>query len=295
MDTWDDYKLILTLARERTLRATAEAMGVNHSTISRRLAILGQRFGTPIFERTPDGYRPTDIGQDLVADAEQMDVIAMRGKRLSRTALSSVTGKVTVSIPNTVGQFLLLSELEAFSEQLPDIKLALHSSYELVDLDKAEADIVIRGTHNPAEHLVGQRLFPYALSYYCRKGYLEATPPSERRWIVDPSFEGPPEWLERTPFPKAPVGLRVQDIILRHQAVLAGHGMARGACYMADAEPDLMRLPGAGIEQGLPLWVLTHPSLRNIPRIQATMRFLSNTLRKKKSLITGALSTPAGE
>ncbi len=291
MENWDDYRFVLALDRSGTVRGAASLLGVTHSTVSRRLAVINKRYGKTIFERTANGYRKTELGAELVGAAEQMEGISFSVDRRRKAGETELSGPVTLSIPDALGQYLLLSYLADFCGQYPDIKLSLQSSYRFADLDRSEADVVIRSVATPPDHLVGRRLFPYALSYYCRRDYLEKTVPAHRQWITSVAPSGSPSWIADSPFPGAPVAMMSDDITLRHKAVINGYGMIRGACYMNDPEPDLMRLPQSPPPSFAPdFWVLTHPDLKNTPRIQLLMRFLAAALLENQDLIEGRLA-----
>ena len=242
-------------------------------------------------ERVAGGYRKTDFGKKLVAAAERMEAINFAADRQRRAAETDLVGPVTLSIPDVLGQYLLLEDLAEFCSKYPDIRLSVQSNNRFADLDRSEADVVVRGTKNPPDHFVGRRLFPYALSFYCRVDYLKKTPPVDRRWIVGLWGNQRPDWIDDSPFPEAKPGLINDSISFHYQAAIEGRGMIRNACYICDPHPDLMRLPGS--PSPLPvadLWVLTHPDLKDTPRIQLLMRFLVDALKAKRALIEGHLS-----
>ncbi|MEP2103892.1 MAG: LysR family transcriptional regulator [Parasphingorhabdus sp.] len=291
MENWDDYRFILALDRSGTVRAAASLLGVTHSTVSRRLAVINKRYGKPIFERAAGGYRKTQLGAELVEAASQIEGISFSADRRRKAGETELSGPITLSIPDALGQYLLLDYLADFCRQYPDIKLSLLSSYRFADLDRSEADVVIRSVATPPDHLVGRRLFPYALSYFCRRDYLEKTQPADRRWIVAVTPSGIPSWIADSPFPDASIGMMSDDITLRHRAVMSGYGMIRGACYMNDPESNLMRLPNSPPPSPAPdFWVLTHPDLKNTPRIKLLMRFLASALLENQDLIEGRLA-----
>jgi DNA-binding transcriptional LysR family regulator len=289
MNNWDDYRLILALHRAKTIRRAAKKLGVNHSTISRRLAILNGNKHGPIFEKVTGGYQANNIGQTLVDAAKQIEEINYKSIRQERANTHDISGSITVSVSPPLGRYILLDEFARFSAMYPDIDLKILASYQLVNLDKSEADIVVRGTDHPPDHLVGRRPFPYALSYYCHKDYLENTAEEDRCWIGKPEDTDAPDWIARSPFPNAKIGLKIGDINLRHDAAINGYGFTRGACFMADQAPELIRLPNAVPMPFQTFWVLTHPDLKDTPRIKILMRFISDALNTNRSLLEGIL------
>ncbi len=290
MDNWDDYRFILALERSGTIRGAAQQLGVNHSTVSRRLATINTRYGGVIFEQATHGYQPTALGAEMAEAARQMEMINFAADRRQKATSQDLAGPITVSLPGVLGQYLLSDMLNRFSQDYPAIQLRVESSYRFADLDRAEADIVVRGVERPPDHLVGRRLLPYALNHYCSRDYLARTAPEERRWITGLPHTDPASWIAETPFPDAPVSWHTDDIMMRHVAALAGHGMIRAACYMADPEPGLVPLPGSKPAGGLPLWVLTHPDLRETPRIKLLMREIAAAILAQRDVIEGRSS-----
>jgi DNA-binding transcriptional LysR family regulator len=282
---WDDYRLVLALHRSGTLRAAASALGVNHSTISRRLANLDPG----LFDKIPGGYRITARGKPIVEAAEDMEAASLKAERKARAGDRFISGHVTISIPDAFGQYLLLDDFAQFRVTYPDIQLTIKSTYSFADLDRSEADIVLRATHAPPEHLVGRRLFPFYVAHYCAIDYLEATPPQERVWIASSDGDKTPDWVALSPFPNTPMGIAIEDATMRHRMAEAGYGMTSGACYMDDPNPKLMRVPGTVPQPLQDIWVLTHPDLHKTPRIRLVMKFLIDALMAKQDLIEGRL------
>lgn len=283
---WDDFRLILALARTRTLRGAGAALGTTHTTIARRLTTI-QRARGDLFEKEAGGYRPTSLGDALVTIAERMESLTLAGERHQRASETGISGSVTLSVPEPVAQYLLLDDFQEFITLYPDINLHVETSDRFVDLDRSEADVVVRGAQNPPPHLVGRRLVPTHVTYYANRDYLANTPRDKLRWIAPASDGMWPDWLETSPFPQAPIAITIDDITARHRALVKGMGLGRGACFMADPEPDLVRLTTDLPVAIQDFWVLTHPDLRDTPRIKVLMQFLTAAMHKKRALITG--------
>ncbi|MDY7099503.1 MAG: LysR family transcriptional regulator [Pseudomonadota bacterium] len=288
MENWDDFRLILALARSGSLRAAANDLNLTHTTVARRLASLQDRRGD-LFEKGPGGYSPTALGRALVEVAESMERLTLEGARYQRSVDQDISGKITLSLPEAIAQYLLLDEIVAFCAAYSAIDLRVETSYRFVDLDRSEADIVVRGAQEPPEHLVGRRLFPYYAAYYGNREYIASTPVEKLRWIAPSPESRSANWLENSPFPDAPVVISIDDITARHKAVVAGLGLSRDACFMADPEPDLVRLSDDPPQPLQDLWVLTHPDLRHSPRVRLMMDFISQAIIARKSLVTGGV------
>lgn len=287
MEDWNDYLLILALHRAGTLRGAAVMLSTTHTTVARRLELMHKRRNACVFEKVSGGYRATALGEHLVEVAKRIEQVTIISDRYQRSVGESVAGPLTVSLSEPIAQFLLIDDLMRFTASYPDIELRIECSEQLANLDRSEADVVVRGTNRPPEHLVGRKLFPYFLSYYANRNYFGQTKKQDFRWIAPGNSGAWPEWLASSPYPDAPIAVSINEVISRHRALVSGYGLGRGACFMADQEPKLMRLPDAPLIPAVDLWVLTHPDLRHTPRIKVLMQFLIEVLESKRELITG--------
>lgn len=291
MQNWDEYRLILALYRGKTLRNAAQTLGVNHTTVARRLAALHKRFGAEVVEPSPQGYQLTAVGKSLLSSALQIEDIVSKDSRLERAQQLALSGEINLSVPAPILQFLLMEELQEFQQANPGLKLNIHTSFELADLDRCEADVVVRSSNTPDEHLVGYKLFPISVSYYAAQDYLASTSPENYRWITNVFSGERPDWIQRSPYPDAPIGLCISDLTLRHKAASQGYGLIRGACYVAEQFKNLKRLDNCVPYAFQDLWVLSHPDLAKIKRIQVLKHYLMEVLRDKKDRIVGTNQT----
>lgn len=264
-------------------------LNTTHTTVARRLELMHKRRNACVFEKISGGFRATPLGEHLIDVALRIEQVTIISDRYQRSVGEGIAGPLTVSLSEPIAQFLLIEDLVQFSIDYPNIELSIECSEQLANLDRSEADVVVRGTNRPSEHLVGRKLFPYVLSYYANRDYFNNTDENTYRWIAPGNSGTWPEWLASSPYPDAPVAVRINEVISRHRALVAGFGLGRGACFMADQEPKLMRLPDAPLIPAIDLWVLTHPDLRHTPRVKLLMQFLIERLETKRDLITGRL------
>lgn len=281
MENWDDYRLLLAVQQSNSIRAAGERLGVNHSTVSRRMQSINQSHPFKVFETTASGIEITKYGAVLLQTAHKMqDLMADQARTLASQDFSQ-GGAVSLSLPPAILQFLLLDDLALFQQQHPDIRLTVFTSYDFANLDSGEADVVIRVSNDPGDELVGHRVFPIQVGYFASREYLANTPPEQRVWITGANSD----WVNSTPFAELPVRYQVEDLVTRHTMAAKGLGMIRGACYIAEQYPELVPVT----DEFTPfqdLWVLTHPKLRDITRIKTVMQFLVEVIRKKLSKST---------
>ncbi len=284
---WDDYRFALALQRAGSVRGAAEALGVNHATVSRRLATLNAQTGSMVFERQDGTYVPTRQGRGLIEAAVRMEDAVFAAQRAAMAQEHAMQGPLTLSLPHILADYLLIDDIDRFSAAFPGIALSVYSSMSFADLDRREADIVVRVSNDPPEHLVGRRLFKYARCCYCTVDYLAVHDVADVRWLGWPGDADHPGWARATVFPDAPVRLRIEDPIVRHRAAVAGLGLVFEPCFMGDPDRRLVRVPGALVSPDRDIWVLTHPDLKDTPRVTALLRVLVSALTAKRGLIGG--------
>lgn len=285
---WSDYQLVLAVAREKSIRGAARILGVNHATVSRRLQQLNKGASGPILQKSPAGYWPTKAGEAIVEAAEKMEQISDEAVRKQRAAERSLSGPLSISIPTLVLQHLLINDVSAFGRQHPEIDLTVDSTDRFVDLDRAEADIVLRAANSPPDHWVGRRLFPYSLSVYAHKDYLANTAVHDLQWIAPPDQHHRwQSWLEQSPYPDAAISMTITTIAGRYSALKQGLGMGRAACFMADKDPDLVRLPGAPVMEVETFWLLCHPDFAGTALAKAALGYFAQAMNSYRPLLQG--------
>jgi len=100
MIDWDDVRYFLAAARGGSVRAAAERLGVNHSTVLRRIAQLEGRLGVQMFEKLPSGYRLTEAGEEVVELAEQMEASSSRLETRIFGRDQGIRGPLRVTVAN---------------------------------------------------------------------------------------------------------------------------------------------------------------------------------------------------
>lgn len=184
---WDDLRVFLALHRGRSVRAASRALRVSHSTISRRIDGLEAAMGARLFDRLPSGFTPTPAGEAMLERAERVetDLLGLEREITGRDA--RLSGPIRVSLTPIVAQHLLMPHLAAFAGAYPDIEMRVSASYEIADLGRREADVAVRFSAQPDDHLVGRRLPDFADAAFATPDYVAAHrfegPNAAARWI----------------------------------------------------------------------------------------------------------------
>ena len=141
---WDDLNTVLAVARGGSLSAAARALGVNHSTVSRRLAALEKATGHTLFRGLPRGHSPTAAGEELIRAATRMEAEVLRLGQLLGSPRVELKGSVRLTAPDDVASLLLVHPLARFRALYPSIALEVIAENRLLNLSRREADIALR-------------------------------------------------------------------------------------------------------------------------------------------------------
>lgn len=287
---WDDYRHFLAIEQAGSVLGAAKQLGVNHTTVLRRIASLERRLGVRLFERLRTGYTPTPAGEELrnvILGVRQ--VLLDVEHRLSGKDLQ-LSGVVRIATTDTLSHGLLLPHLRAFRQLHPHIQLQIIGSNQIVSLTRREADIAIRATNQPPDNMLGRKIglarsaIYGALSYLDERGHDLAS--DRHDWIgLDETLAHLPEyrWLERR-IPSERIVLRLNNLLHKIAVVKAGHGIAPLLCFLAEREPDLIRLTEPEPLFDTDIWLLSHPDLRRVARVRAFMEFITQCAKTDRLL-----------
>ncbi len=296
MIDWTDLRFFAAVSRSGSLAGAARALGVNHSTVFRRINSLESTLAAKLFERTHTGYVLTAEGEEMMATAlEVEDAIIALDRRLSGKDYR-LSGSIRVTTPDTIGTALVLPYLHGFRRDYPGIQVELAISNEFFSLSKREADVAIRPTLTPPEALIGRRLSGLAWAVYAGSRYLDGAPrPRRLEELKDHDHIAGDDslahleaaaWL-RKHVPESRVVLRTNSMAALCAATRVGFGLAALPCFLADPMPDLVRVLPPIDALASELWLLTHRDLRHTARIRAFMDSIADSIVDDRSLLEG--------
>ena len=177
--SWDEFRLVKSIAEARSLVGAAERLGVNHSTVFRRLAAVESAVGARLFERSRAGYEPTAAGEEMIALATTMAESVLEFERRVAGRDVKPTGELTVTVPEAIGQHFMPAIVAQFQAQNPGVVVELILSDQPLNLSRRDADIAIRMTNDPPETLVGRRICT-AVGVYAAATWPRSSAPRRR-------------------------------------------------------------------------------------------------------------------
>lgn len=280
----NDLSLVLALVRGRSLARAAELLQVDISTVFRSIRRLESSLGSALFEKSRRGYVPTDIAQAMAEQAERAEQALGAARMALQQGEQVVSGTVRLTCTEAVLHSLLLPALARFMPAYPALNLELSTSNNFANLSRRDADIALRLTDTPPEHLVGRELGSADYVICGRPDYRQALAkdPTSVPWIA-PDDSMPEHvsviWRERT-WPSVVPRYRCSSMAAVSQLVAAGLGVAALTDFTARDLHGVEALsePLEGCNTGV--WLLTRPDCRALRSVQTLFDELTPRLRE---------------
>jgi molybdate transport repressor ModE-like protein len=285
MFDWNDVRALLAVARAGSTAGAARELGVNQTTVARRLEALERDLGVRLVERSQTGASLTEAGLSLVADSEAMERAAYALSQKVEAHRRGAAGVLRVTLSEMAANSALTPLLPEFRELYPDILLELLITDEPLDLEAGEADIAIRGGFKLTDSkLVGRKVHQTTWALYCSKDYqrrmgLPATPADLKNHMVISGAGDPRDFpglgIVLRDAPDVTVTLRSTSMTNLFDSIRAGLGIGAMPSVLGAAEPDLVRVFPPHPDSLAYTWILTRPELKDSPRVRAFIDFFA--------------------
>ncbi|MDB5805607.1 MAG: LysR family transcriptional regulator [Betaproteobacteria bacterium] len=279
-----DLELLLALTRAGKLAQAGERLGVDASTVFRGLQRIERGLGMALFDRARSGYAPNELALSLAEQAERVDAALEAARAAAQLKPDQVSGTVRITTTDTVLHGLVAPALKSLRAQHPLLGYELHSGNELASLTRRDADIAVRATKRPPQHLVGKMVGPIRVALFtAKKGKVKRyadVQAGKAAWIApdDALPEHPSVVWRKRHFPKTVPAFRVNSILTVMELVALGLGVGVLPLFLAQGHAGLMQLTEALDDAQTDLWLLTHPESRHLRRVSAVYGHLAQQL-----------------
>ena len=291
---WDDLRIFLRVARSGQIAHASSMLGVDATTVSRRIRRLERDLGQTLFEQQRDGQRLTEAGERLLQRAEEVD------RSMGRLDEEDIEGDrqggvVRVSASEGFGTWFVAHHLRAFAKQHPTIGVDLAATNGFLSPSRRETDVAILLARPRRGPLITRRLADYGLRLFASRRYLEAHDPVEstadlRRhrligYIPDLIYAPELDYLDEVG-PGLEPHLRSSSINAQYRMAASGNGIAVLPCFIGDADPALARLlPEVWIRRSF--WLVTHRDTRRTQRVDRFVDWLVATTNEHRDALLG--------
>jgi len=286
---WNQYQYFLKVAVAGNLNSAARDLGVNHSTVFRRINSVEKQLGVRLFERSRSGYTLTKAGEDILESVQQIDDQFYAIQRNLQGKDIKLSGNLKISTTDTIGYYWLPRYIKIFKEHYPEILIDLDIQIHYTNLSKREADIVIPAVNMQPDYMVGRKLDRILFKLYASKAYIKNNgSPETIRDFVNHKFLVPNEtlstlsasqWLKKY-VPEHCIVATSDKLSTLFKFAQQDLGIAALPHYVGLSDGnmhEIMELPEYCHRN---VWILTHPDLRNTARVKAFMQFMYQAMKR---------------
>jgi len=289
---WDDARIFLAVAREGSFSRAAKRLGVQHSTVSRRIRALEKNLAAPLVERKASGYVLTEAGEELKQSACRIENELLSFEGAVGGQSEDVAGELRVTAIANMASTVLMPYFARFNAAHPKIELSVYVTNNSVSLSERDADVAIRQTNKPLETLIGTRLTTVASAVYGARDYCAAVHSGQavEKWIGVDCCEYHRTWTKQS-WPQAEHEFYVDETSLTLAALKEGLGVGFLPCFLGDSDPELARFHEPEKQHELGLWLLYHRDLRNTKRVALFREHMQREIKHATALFEGAVPT----
>lgn len=276
-----DLEVVLALVRAGTLAEAGERLSVDASTVFRTIQRIEKGLGQRLFERSRLGYLPSELAQELALHAEQIETRLELARSQAQGSPEQVAGAVRITTTDTFLHGLLAPALRELQRLHPLLAYELHAANELANLTRHDADIALRATKKPPQHLVGKRIGAVRVALFGpRAAGFDLAKADGATWIAPDEAlpEHPSVLWRRKHYPRVTPAYRVGSILTVAELVGQGLGIGILPLFLVRGRDDLVQLSNVLDEAQTELWLLTHPESRHLRRVAAVFGYLSQKL-----------------
>jgi len=275
---WNDLKYFLELARSGKVSSTGTKLGVEHSTVSRRIDKLEADLKTILFDRRRNGYLLTDAGRALVPHAEKMEVAVLGAIEESIGHSGKIVGTVRVGTPEAFGIRILSSRLASLYAEHPDLNVELIAQPQFPSLVSREVEILVTMERPTVGRYIASRLGEVSYFLFGSPSYLASHPPIKSiedlaehsfiDYVHDGHVSEQYRFLYELVVPPPKRVFSSTSVLAQRAAAASGLGLVLLAKFVAGESDDLVNIfPNKPLITRT-LWIAAPEDLFRIRRIR---------------------------
>jgi DNA-binding transcriptional LysR family regulator len=275
-----DVRVFLAVLRAGSTLAASKILEMAQPTVARRIEALEHTLGLVLFERTTQGFVPTQDALALVQNAEAVEDAAKELDANAARLASSQSRTIRITAVTDAFNPRLSAILEGFVESYGSVNFELIPSDEAIDISAGDADIAIRWTNKEIEDpsLICRNLATVTHSLFASKSYAAKSdvPRSEtemdgHKYLVlggNHYFNTINKWLLQRISPDQ-IAMTCQDFKAMETAVQMGAGIGVLPTRFMKNDDTLVHCIELPETLGSTVWLLVNPSAHRRPEVKA--------------------------
>lgn len=291
----DDLLVLLAVSRSAKFTTAAQALGLNHTTVSRRIAALEKALGGRVLARATGGWELTDLGAQAVQVAEQVEaVVGTLGA--GGQAPDPITGVVRMTATDGFSAYIAAPAVARLRRGHPGLSVEVVTMTRRALQQRSGLDIEVVVGEPQVHRAEAVRLGDYMLGMYASRAYLaeHGTPATVAElnehplvYFVDSMLQVDDLDAPRRLVPAMRDGLTSTNVFVHVEATRAGAGIGFLPCFMGDLHGDLVRLLPAEIAELLPYWMVLRPDSLRRPAVAAVVQALREQMAEHRDWLLG--------
>jgi len=299
MFEWGDLRHFLAVARSGSTLSAGKILGVNQTTVARRIAALEEAIGEKLFDRTAGGYRLTEVGSAMVQNAERVESEVEGFSRMVAQRSRKLLGMIRVTTNDVLADCLLTPWLREFTQRFPVVQVETVITDRQLDLSRGEADIALRAVTTrgapTGDGVVVRRLATGKWGVYASRAYAaeNGLPTSAEQLGDHPIIAGTgdlarfePAFLAEAKTKGAVIRQASSSILNIAGAIRSGLGVGGIPCMLGELDPEL-QLCFTFDEADYALLLITREEMRNLPHVRAFNDFIASRTSALRHMIEG--------
>jgi DNA-binding transcriptional LysR family regulator len=291
----DDLLVLLAVSRSAKFTTAAQVLGLNHTTVSRRIAALEKALGGRVLSRAASGWELTELGAQAVVVAEQVET-AVRALGPSGRAPDPITGVVRMTATDGFSAYIAAPAVARLRRNHPGLSVEIVTVTRRALQQRSGLDIEVVVGEPQVHRAEAFRLGEYVLGMYASRAYLEENgmPDSVESlsthplvYFVDSMLQVDDLDAPRRLVPAMRDGVSSTNVFVHVEATRAGAGIGFLPCFMADRHHDLVRLLPGDIAERLPYWMVLRPDSMRRPAVAAVVQAVREQTAAQREWLLG--------
>ena len=297
----DDLLVLLAVSRSAKFTTTAQVLGLNHTTVSRRIAALEKALGGRVLSRAAGGWELTELGAQAVMVAEQVET-AVRALGPSGRPPDPVTGVVRMTATDGFSAYIAAPAVAKLRRDHPGLSVEIVTVTRRALQQRSGLDIEVVVGEPQVHRAEAFRLGEYVLGMYASRSYLveNGTPDSVESltthplvYFVDSMLQVDDLDAPRRLVPAMRDGVSSTNVFVHVEATRAGAGIGFLPCFMGDRHADLVRLLPEQFAERLPYWMVLRPDSMRRPAVAAVVQAVREEVTANRESLLGRGAGPS--
>ncbi|MET0475647.1 MAG: LysR family transcriptional regulator [Mycobacterium sp.] len=290
----DDLLVLLAVGRSGRFVTAADELGLNHTTISRRIAALEQSIGGRVLARSAGGWELTELGREALSAAEVVEAAlrSLAGPAGPRT----LEGVVRISATDGFSAYIAAPAAAGVQRQHPRVTVEIVAATRRATQQRSGLDIEVVVGEPQVHRAEAARLGDYRLGLYGSREYLDRHgAPSSRSaladhplvYFIDSMLQVDDLDLARTFAPTMRESVTSTNVFVHVEATRAAAGLGLLPCFMADRHDDLIRVLPDDVGLLLTYWLVARTETLRRPEVAVLVDAIRARMEDQRDVLLG--------